>query len=80
MHDILSNRLARLAGAASSLEGKKSLKSELMELAKLCQIVPQNNYLLEAVAGPLTPAVQLVFGAASLIVAWDYPEFCALTW
>lgn len=69
MHDILSNRLARLAGAASSLEGKKSLKSELMELAKLCQIVPQNNYLLEAVAGPLTPAVQLVFGAASLIVA-----------
>lgn len=69
MHDILSNRLARLATAASSPEAKKALKSELMELAKLCQIVPQNHYLLEAVAGPLTPAVQLVFGAASLIVA-----------
>jgi hypothetical protein len=69
MHDILSNRLARLATAASSPEAKKSLKSELMELAKLCQIVPQNHYLLEAVSGPLTPAVQLVFGAATLIVA-----------
>lgn len=69
MHDILSNRLVRLATAASSPEAKKSLKSELMELAKLCQIVPQNHYLLEAVAGPLTPAVQLVFGAASLVVS-----------
>lgn len=69
MHNILSNRLARLATAASSPEAKKSLKSDLMELAKLCQIVPQNDYILEAVAGPLAPAIKLVFGAASLIVA-----------
>lgn len=69
MHDILSSRLARLTSAAASPEAKTFLKSELMELAKLCQIVPQNDYLLEAVAGPLTPAVRKIFGAASLIVA-----------
>lgn len=69
MHDILSARLARLTHAASSLEAKVSLKSDLMELAKFCQIAPQNNYLLEAVTGPLTHPVQMIFGAASLIVA-----------
>jgi hypothetical protein len=69
MHDILSARLVNLAKVNTSPEAKKSQKSELFELAKLCQIVPINNYLLDAVAGPLTPAVQLVFGAASLIVA-----------
>jgi len=69
MHDILSARLVNLTKANTSPEENKSLKSELFDLAKLCQIVPNNNYLLDAVAGPLTPAVQLVFGAASLIVA-----------
>lgn len=69
MHDILSARLVNLAKENNSPEEKRFLKSELFELAKLCQIVPTNNYLLDAVAGPLTPAVQLVFGAASLIVA-----------
>ena len=69
MHDILSARLARLANATSSAAAKTSLKSELLDLAKLCQIVPNHDYLIDAVAGPLAPAVQLVFGPASLIVA-----------
>lgn len=68
MHDILSDRLARLATAASD-DAKESLKSELMDLAKLCQVVPQNDYLLDAVAGRMADVVKLVFGAAALIVA-----------
>jgi hypothetical protein len=44
------------------------LKSELFELAKLCQIVSINSYLLDAVAAPMTPAVHFVFGAASLFL------------
>lgn len=69
MHDILSARLARLSSAASSDDAKQSFKSDLMDLAKLCQIVPQNDYLLHTVAGPMADVVKLVFGAAALIVA-----------
>lgn len=69
MHDILSARLARLANATTSTEARKSLKSELLDLAKLCQIVPTHDYLIDTVAGPLAPVVQLVFGSAALIVA-----------
>lgn len=68
MHDILSARLARLTDTASSPGAQKSLKSDLLDLAKLCQVVPQNDFLLDTVAGPLVSAVKSVFGAASLIV------------
>jgi hypothetical protein len=69
MRDLLSSHLARLTHSSSSPEAKTSLKSDLMELAKLCQIAPHNDYLLEAVTGPLSPAIKMIFGAASLIVA-----------
>ena len=65
---MLSARLINLAKVNSSAEVRKSLKSELFELAKLCQIVQINSYLLDAVAVPMTPAVHFVFGAASLFV------------
>lgn len=68
MHDILSARLARLTNTAASPEAQKSLKSDLLELAKLCQIGPKNDFLLDIVAGPLALAVKSVFGAAALIV------------
>lgn len=69
MHDILSERLSRFTKSASSAEAQVAQKSDLLELAQLCQIVPQNQYLVEAVALALSPAVNRVFGAASLIVA-----------
>jgi hypothetical protein len=68
MHDILSARLARLTNTAASPQAQKSLKSDLLDLAKLCQVVPQNDFLLDTVAGPLVSAVKSVFGAAALIV------------
>lgn len=69
MHEILSAHLARLANATASTEARQSLKSALLDLAKLCQIVPTHDHLINTVAGPLAPAVQLVFGSASVIVA-----------
>lgn len=69
MHYDISELLHRLANAGASAEANTNLRSDLMDLAKFCQIVPHNNYLLEAVACHLTREVQMIFGTASLIVA-----------
>lgn len=68
MQDLLSLRLSSLFQPGSTPEARKTLKCELLDLAKVCQVVPQNEFLLRTVANTLTPAVHLVFGAASLIL------------
>ena len=63
MQDLLSLRLSSLFQPGSTPEARTTLKCELLDLAKVCQVVPQNAFLLRTVANTLTPAVQLVFGA-----------------
>jgi hypothetical protein len=67
MHDRLSAHLSRLA-LADSPDTRNAVKTELLELAKLCQVVPESAYLLESVAGDLMSSVEGIFGAASMIV------------
>jgi hypothetical protein len=47
---------------------QNNLKRSIFDLSKLCQTVPQNDFLVRTVAGPLFEAVHLIFDNLSLIV------------
>ena len=54
--------------AASSVRDAAEQKAAFMNLARVCQTTPQNDFLVETVAGPLTQAVRAAFGDLALLV------------
>lgn len=60
--------LASYLAAATSVGDAAEQKTAFMNLARVCQITPQNDFLVETVAGPLTQAVRAAFGDLALIV------------
>lgn len=54
--------------AATSARDAAEQKTAFMNLARVCQTSPQNDFLVQTVAGPLTQAVRAAFGDLALIV------------
>jgi hypothetical protein len=73
MHTDLSRRITRLICAAESIS-PATLKSELLDLARHCQVVPGNQFLVSAVCGPLEGAATAVFGPLGLLLVMTEPR------
>ena len=73
MHTDLSRRITQLICAADSIS-PKALKSELLDLARHCQVVPGNHFLVRAVCGSLEGAVSAVFGPLALLLVMTEPR------
>ena len=73
MHTDLSRRITQLICAADSLS-PVALKSELLDLARHCQIVPGNRFLVGAVCGSLEGAATAVFGPLALLLVMTEPR------
>ena len=72
MKDTLSHRIAHLVTCADALRPAE-LKTELLELAKLCQVVPGNEFLVRTVCGPMKEAVSAAFGALGMLMVMTEP-------
>jgi hypothetical protein len=73
MHDVLSRRITKLIAATDAIS-PAVLKSELLDLAKLCQVVPGNSFLLRTVCGQLEGGVSAVFGHLALLLVMTEPS------
>jgi hypothetical protein len=73
MHTDLSRRITQLICAADSLS-PVALKSELLDLARHCQVVPGNRFLVSAVCGSLEGAASTVFGPLALLLVMTEPR------
>lgn len=72
MKDTLSHRIAHLVTHADALRPAE-LKSEMLDLAKLCQVVPGNGFLLRTVCGQMEEAVSAAFGALATLLVMTEP-------
>lgn len=73
MHTVLSRRITQLICAADSIS-PAALKSELLDLARHCQVVPGNLFLVRAVCGSLEGAVSNIFGPLALLLVMTEPR------
>lgn len=73
MHDALSRRITKLIAATDAVS-PAVLKSELLDLAKHCQVVPGNRFLLRTVCCQLEGAVSAVFGPLALLLVMTEPS------
>jgi len=73
MHDVLSRRITKLIAATDAVS-PAVLKSELLDLAKLCQVVPGNGFLLRTLCGQLEGAVTAIFGPLALLLVMTEPS------
>ena len=73
MHTDLSRRIPRLISTADGLS-PVALKSELFDLARHCQVVPENRFLVSTVCGPLEQAASAVFGPLTLLLVMTEPR------
>lgn len=67
MQNALSRRIANLSSNLPAKPDAKQLKSELLDLAKDCQVLPEQKFLLRVTARSMTPLVKRVFGPLSMI-------------
>lgn len=72
MHEILSHRISRIVKEAKSGYLARN-RADLLELAKHGQILPDNTFLLKAVAGPMADTITGIMGQFSLIVPLTEP-------
>lgn len=73
MKATLSYRIAQLVIHADKLH-PTVLKTEMLDLAKLCQVVPGNEFLLRTVCGQMEDAVSAAFGALGMLVVMTEPS------
>lgn len=73
MHSDLSRRITQRIRAADGLS-PAALKSELLDLARHCQVVPGNRFLVSAVCGSLEGAASAVFGPLALLLVMTEPR------
>lgn len=73
MQAALSRRINRLIATAETVD-PAVLKSELLELAKHCQVTPGNHFLLRTVCKRMTNAVVTAFGPLSLLLVMAEPR------
>jgi len=72
MHAQLSHRITKLVSQAETTH-PTALKTDLLDLAKDCQVVPENRFLLGAIAGQMSGAVSGLFGPLALILLLTEP-------
>lgn len=72
MKDILSHRIAHLVTQADTLRPAE-LKAEVLDLAKLCQVAPGNEFLLSTLCGQMEEAVSAAFGALGMLLVMTEP-------
>lgn len=72
MQEILSHRISRIVSEAKSGYPAKN-RCDLLELAKHAQIIPDDKFLLKAVAGPMAHIITGIMGPLSLIVPLTEP-------
>ena len=68
----LSRRIAHLVTCADALRPAE-LKTEMLDLAKLCQVVPGNEFLVRTVSGQMEEAVSAAFGALGMLLVMTEP-------
>ena len=73
MHTDLSRRITQLICAADNLS-PIAMKSELLDLARHCQVVPGNPFLVSTVCGALEGAATAVFGQLALLLVMTEPR------
>mgnify|MGYP003564549257 CR=1 FL=1 len=73
MHANLSHRITQLICDADSMS-PASLKSELLDLAQHCQVVPGNRFLVRAVCRSLEGPASAVFGPLALLLVMTEPR------
>lgn len=73
MKDNLSHRIAHLVTCADALRPAE-LKTEILDLAKLCQVMPGNGFLLRTVCGQMEEAVSAAFGALGMLLVMTEPS------
>jgi hypothetical protein len=73
MKTTLSYRIAELVTHADKLRPAE-LKAEMLDLAKLCQVVPGNGFLLRTVCGQMEEAVSAAFGALGMLLVMTEPS------
>ena len=72
MKDTLSHRIAHLVTQADTLRPAE-LKAEMLDLAKLCQVVPGNGFLLSTLCGQMEEAVSAAFGTLGMLLVMTEP-------
>ena len=72
MKDTLSHRIAHLVTNADDLR-PVDLKAEMLDLAKLCQVVPGNGFLVRTVCGQMEEAVTAAFGTLGMLLVMTEP-------
>ncbi|MDG3039820.1 hypothetical protein [Roseicyclus marinus] len=72
MKDTLSHRIAHLVTHADKLRSVE-LKTEMLDLAKLCQVVPGNAFLLSTLCGQMEEAVTAAFGTLGMVLVMTEP-------
>lgn len=73
MNHELNKLVSSLIEAASRPDARHTLKSRILELAKLAQVVPDQQFLLRTVAKSMTSTVDSVFGPVSMILVLTEP-------
>lgn len=68
----LPNRITQLIHNADSISAP-ALKSELLDLARHCQVVPRNQFLVSTVCESLEEAAAAVFGPLALLLVMTEP-------
>lgn len=72
MKTTLSHRIAKLVTQADKLRPAE-LKTEMLDLAKLCQVVPGNGFLVRTVCGQMEETVSATFGALGMLLVMTEP-------
>ncbi len=73
MQQELTRRVSSLIEAAAKPGARSVLKSRILELAQLAQVVPEQQFLLRTVAKSMTDKVEEAFGPLSLILVLTEP-------
>lgn len=73
MHTALSSRIAKLSSNLSTPSSPKQLKSDIFDLAKDCQVLAEQSFLLRVTARGMTQAVKCVFGPMAIIFPLTEP-------
>lgn len=73
MKDSLSRRIAQLVTHADNLHPAE-LKTEMLDLAKLCQVVPGNKFLVRTLCGQMEEAVTAAFGTLGMLLVMTEPS------
>ena len=73
MHAVLSQRITQLISDADSIS-PAALKAALFDLAKHCQVVPGNDFLLGTLCGHLEWAAKTAFGRLALLLVMTEPR------